>query len=237
MNIIEEIKTLQTQAQNKNTQPQYTQSNIEMLRAQLRFVCDKIEETLIHAINPQKEKEQKEEELLNIPHIEDQYPIGQTINNYKEQSQQSKYKLETVYNITKLEALESGVKTKREKLKEKYAENSTLVLINQNQQRGIKEYEDKYHNKKEVMQLGDKLKTAKEEVKITKEYMKGLDAQIKGQLSQMTVLKEKCQIIKDNIEYKKKQQMKEVQNMIDDTQVNIYHNHLFVRKTLLILLG
>lgn len=220
MNIIEDIKTLQSQAQNKNNPPQNSQSNNEMLKAQLRFVCDKIEEALIQALTPQKEKEQIEEEVHNIPKMEDKYPIAQTINTYKELTQQSKYKLETLYNINKLEALESEVKMKREMLKELNSENSTLVSIKHNQQKGISEFEEKYNNKKEVMELTEQLKTFKEEAKISKDYMKSLDSQIKGQLSQISVLKEKFQIIKDNIEYKKKQQMKEVENIIDDTQVN-----------------
>ena len=56
-------------------------------------------------------------------------------------------KLETIYNISKIEKIESEIKEKKETVKKMKKENTVLSNINVNQVKAINEYQNKFQNK------------------------------------------------------------------------------------------
>lgn len=192
-----------------------TNGSHTMLQSQLKFICDKIEEALTQYRNAQQEKENEGRVQSTILGVEGN-TLKQKINNYKELTQNIKYKLDTIYNISKIEKIESEIKEKKETVKKMKKENTVLSNINVNQVKAINEYQNKYQNKKEYNTYSDKVKRIKDDLKIKKESIKTIDSEIKEQTMKINSLEEQCRIIKDNIEYKKKQQMKEVRECYED---------------------
>lgn len=60
-----------------------------------------------------------------------------------------------------------------------------------NQQESIDDYSSKFTTNKEIMEVRNKLKFAKEENKMKRETCKLLESKIKGQLSKIDVLEKK----------------------------------------------
>ena len=91
-------------------------SQTEVLQSQLRFVCDKIEETITqyHKLKEEREKEHLNE--FSIPSTEGQIPLNKQINQYNEQINNINYQLEMIYNIQRINQLESDLKEKKEKI-------------------------------------------------------------------------------------------------------------------------
>ena len=131
MEIINDINTLQDNISPLKNEPitnpnatiplndtQMTNGSHTMLQSQLKFICDKIEEALTQYRNAQQEKENEGRVQSTILGVEGN-SLKQKINNYKELTQNIKYKLETIYNISKIEKIESEIKEKREGFFEK----------------------------------------------------------------------------------------------------------------------
>lgn len=228
MEIINDINSLQDNISSRKNEPitnpnatiplndtQMTNGSHTMLQSQLKFICDKIEEALTQYRNAQQEKENEGRVQSTIIGLEGT-SLKQKINSYNELTQNIKYKLETVYNINKIEKIESEIKEKKETVKKMKKENAVLNNINVNQAKAINEYQNKFQNKKEYTNYSDKVKRIKEDLKVKKEEMKTIDSEIKEQTTKIKALEEQCRIIKDNIEYKKKQQMKEVRECYED---------------------
>lgn len=79
-----------------------------------------------------------------------------------------------------------------------------LTNIQKNQSKALDQFNQKFDNKQEVKQLSEKLRATKEEHRYSKELMKGTEMKIKNQNAVIIGLNDKCQKIRDNIEYKKK---------------------------------
>lgn len=187
------------------------------IRGQLRLVLEKIGEVITQYRTEQKEKEEQREP---IPNLEGQYPLNQKLNYYRDQSNNIKYKLEHVYNISRIKDIESQIKKKKEIIKQMSNDNNILENINKKQTKGIEEFQNIHQNKKEIDAYTAKIKKIKEELKKGKEDLKSIEVQLKDQSTQISSLEEKCDLIKDNIEYKKKQQMKEVEDFDKTNKVN-----------------
>ena len=197
---------------------QTTQSSTT-LQNQLKFICDKIEEAITQYRQSQHEKDELSHNhrntyfnpaTYNIVGDGSQKSLKQTLEHYKELSEGIKYKLDKVYNIQHIEAIESDIRKKKEQMQMIMKENKTIAQINENQVKAIDEYQNKFQNKKEKTHYTAQIKKLKDDTKNLKDELKQYEMLIKEQTQKISELEERCLNIKENIEYKKKKQMKEV---------------------------
>ena len=186
-------------------------SNLE-IKEQLLFVSNKIDEAIrqYRETKSQEINTKRKEESFNSPNY-----IGK-INTFKSQVESLQKDLEEIYNINKVNQLESEIKKKEKILKDLKGESNVLKVAVKEQNKGINEYLSKFDSTKEQKELSDQIKTAKEENHTHKEIYKGIANKIKTQKNKIEALEKKCKIIKQNIEFQKKKQMKEVQKTFKD---------------------
>jgi chromosome segregation ATPase len=179
------------------------------IKEQLLFVSNKIDEAIkqIHESKTQEIHVKQQEEILN-----DNSPnfIGR-ITSLKSQVESIQKNLEEVYNIDKVNQLESDIKKKEKMLRELKEEKFILNNVVKEQNKGINEYLSKFDSTKEQKELSDLIKKVKEENHNIKEIYKEMTNKMKEQKNKIDALEKRCKIIKQNIEFQKKKQMKEVQ--------------------------
>ena len=187
-------------------------SSTSAIKEQLLFVSNKIDEAIRQYRETKNQEKKQKEELLN-----DNSPnyIGK-INSLKSQIESLQKNLEEVYNINKVNQLESDIKKKEKILKELKGERNILNNVVKEQNKGINEYLSKFDSTKELKELSDKIKNVKEVNHNHKEIYKEISNKIKLQKNKIDALEKKCKIIKQNIEFQKKKQMKEVQKTFKD---------------------
>ena len=194
-------------------------SSSSAIKEQLLLVTNKIDEAIRQyreVKNQEIHAKKQQEELFN-----DNSPnyIGK-MNSLKSQVESLQKNLEEVYNIEKVNQLKSDVKKKEKLLKELKGERNILNNVVKEQNKGINEYLSKFDCTKEQKELSDQIKNVKEENHNYKEIYKELSNKIKLQKNKIDALEKKCQIIKQNIEFQKKKQMKEVQKTFKDEKNN-----------------
>ena len=192
-------------------------SQLNLIKSHLKLICDKIEEGLNNYHKSKEISKDKNDTSFqkSFSNIEIK-PLTKEINNYKQQSENIQYELEHVYNIQKVNELESELQKKKnfcEKLKK---DNLTLRRVIKDQSKGIDEYISKFDNSKEIDEIKEQLKIEKGELKIKKDENKIIENKIKNQNSKIDVLEKKSKLIKENIEYCKKKQMKDKKNQIEE---------------------
>jgi len=188
-------------------------SNAEM-KEKLLFVCNKIDEVL------RQNHEAKNKEISIKPledNISDNSPnfIGK-INSLKSQMTSLQKNLEEIYNIDKVNQLESEVKEKEQIVKTLKNETKLLNHAVKEQNKGINEYITKFDATKDIQDLSEQLKKVKEDNHSYKATFKELSNKIKTQSTYIDKLENKCKKIKQNIEFQKKKQMKEVQKTLQE---------------------
>ena len=188
-------------------------SNAEM-KEKLLFVCNKIDEVL------RQNHESKIKEISIKPpedNFSDNSPnfIGK-INSLKSQMTSLQKNLEEIYNIDKVNQLESEVKEKEQILKTLKNETKLLNHAVKEQNKGINEYITKFDATKDIQDLTELLKKVKEDNHSYKATFKELSNKIKSQSTYIDKLENKCKKIKQNIEFQKKKQMKEVQKTLQE---------------------
>ena len=183
-------------------------SNAE-IKEKLLFVCNKIDEVL------RQNHEAKTKEIpIKIPEetfIQDNNSPNYftKINSLKSQMEQIQKNLEEIYNIDKVNQLESEIKEKEQILKTLKNENKLLNHAVKEQNKGINEYITKFDSTKDIQDLTEQLKKVKEENHSYKTIFKEINNKIKLQSTNIDKLENKCKKIKQNIEFQKKKQMKE----------------------------
>lgn len=187
------------------------------LKNDLVQICQKIEDSfnLITVKSPiiKKEKEEISPQVKN--EVDD---INQIINSYKSKTKDIELQLEAVYKMGRILEIEKELLTKEKEYNQLKNENDTLNSIRMHHVKGLEEYQNKILKRNEVIALTEKIKKIKEEAKIKRNYSRTTEAQIKGQINQIKVLETKINIIKENIEYKKMQQMKEIEKNIKKSE-------------------
>ena len=137
-------------------------SNAE-IKEKLLFVCNKIDEVL------RQNHEAKTKEIpIKIPEetfIQDNNSPNYftKINSLKSQMEQIQKNLEEIYNIDKVNQLESEIKEKEQILKTLKNENKLLNHAVKEQNKGINEYITKFDSTKDIQDLTEQLKKVKEE--------------------------------------------------------------------------
>lgn len=84
------------------------------------------------------------------------------------------------------------------------------------------QYEQKYENKNEVKMITEKLKILKDEFKYSKDLLKSTENKIRAQNQEILITEEKCQKIKENIEFKKRN--KETPSNSTNPRTTLYSN-------------
>ena len=188
-------------------------TNAEM-KEKLLFVCNKIDEVLKqnHEMKTKEIqiKSQEENIIDNSPNY-----IGR-INSLKTQMELLQKNLEEIYNIDKVNQLESEIKEKEQILKTLKNEKKLLNQAVKEQNKGINEYITKFDSTKDIQELTEQLKKVKEENHSYKAIYKEINNKIKTQTTNIDKLENKCKKIKQNIEFQKKKQMKEVQKNLQE---------------------
>ena len=189
-------------------------SSSEEIKSQLLFVANKIDKAIrqYREVKSQEINYKKQEEFFNenSPNY-----IGK-ISSLKSQVESLQKNLEEVYNINKINQLESEIKKKEKILKELKGEKQILNKAVKEQNKGINEYLSKFNSTKEQNELSSQIKIVKEENHEHKEKYKDISNKIKLQKTKIDTLEKKCNIIKQNIEFQKKKQMKEVKKTFKD---------------------
>ena len=188
-------------------------SNAEM-KEKLLFVCNKIDEVLKqnHEIKTKEIPIKPQEE--NISDNSPNFIIK--INTLKSQMELLQKNLEEIYNIDKENQLESEIKEKEQTLKSLKNETKLLNHAVKEQNKGINEYITKFDSTKDIKDLSEQLKNVKEENHSYKTIFKEINNKIKTQTTNIDKLENKCKKIKQNIEFQKKKQMKEVQKNLQE---------------------
>ena len=192
-------------------------SQLNLIKSHLKLICDKIEEGL-NNYHKSKEiiKDRNDTSFQNSFSNIEIKPLTKEINNYKQQSENIQYELEYVYNIQKVNELESELQKKKNFCQRLKKDNLTLKRVVKEQSKGIDEYISKFDNSKEIDEIKEQLKIEKGELKIKKDENKIIENKIKNQNSKIDVLEKKSKLIKENIEYCKKKQMKDKKNQIEE---------------------
>ena len=194
-----------------NTLSTMNYNQLNLIKSHLKLICDKIEQGL-NNYHKSKEisKEKNDKTLHNSLSIIEIKPLTKQINHYKQQTENIENELKEVYNINKVNELESNIKKKKNISKKLKKDNITLRKVVSEQSKGIDEYISKFDNTKEINEIKEKIKKEKEELKIKKDNYKETETNLKNQKIKIDNLDKKIKLIKENIEYCKKKQMKEL---------------------------
>ena len=164
-------------------------TNAEM-KEKLLFVCNKIDEVLKqnHEMKTKEIqiKSQEENIIDNSPNY-----IGR-INSLKTQMELLQKNLEEIYNIDKVNQLESEIKEKEQILKTLKNEKKLLNQAVKEQNKGINEYITKFDSTKDIQELTEQLKKVKEENHSYKAIYKEINNKIKTQTTNIDKLENKC---------------------------------------------
>ena len=188
------------------------------LKNKIQLICEKIEQ-ILEEYKSKKEEEQQEKKLQNNDtnkYNSNTPSLIPKINYLKGEVEITQKNLEKVYNIEEIIKIESEIKKKQILIKNILKEQKTLNEGLKKQNSEIDLYSKKFISSNEQNLLSEKLKQAKEENHINKETHKLLTGKIKGQMSKIDVLEKKCTIIKQNIEFQKKKQKKEVEKSLKE---------------------
>ena len=189
-------------------------SSNDEIKNHLLFISNKIDETIrqYREAKSQELNHKKQEEYYN----ENSPNYISKISSLKSQVESIQKNLEEVYNIDKVNQLESDIKKKEKILKDLKGERDILNNVVKEQNKGINEYLSKFNSAKEQNELSSQIKEVKDENHKHKEIYKDISNKIKAQKNKIDALEKKCNIIKQNIEFQKKKQMKEVKKTLND---------------------
>ena len=213
----------------------------EQLKENLKIICNKIETVLSEF------KDIKENNVVNKTqqiYYNDPNSKINTINKLKQKIDSLQNSLDNLYDINKINKIESEIKKKISCIKKMSEEQSLLCDLIKNQKKDIDDYSSKFKENKEISEMRNKLNFAKEENHLKKESYIVLNAKVKGQMSKIDILEKQMNIIKQNIEYQKNKQKKEVEKSLnfeeDETEENYKNNldnYLITEKMLISEIG
>ena len=213
----------------------------EQLKENLKIICNKIETVLSEF------KDIKENNVVNKTqqiYYNDPNSKINTINKLKQKIDSLQNSLDNLYDINKINKIESEIKKKISCIKKMSEEQSLLCDLIKNQKKDIDDYSSKFKENKEISEMRNKLNFAKEENHLKKESYTVLKAKVKGQMSKIDILEKQMNIIKQNIEYQKNKQKKEVEKSLnfeeDETEENYKNNldnYLITEKMLISEIG
>ena len=213
----------------------------EQLKENLKIICNKIETVLSEF------KDIKENNVVNKTqqiYYNDPNSKINTINKLKQKIDSLQNSLDNLYDINKINKIESEIKKKISCIKKMSEEQSLLCDLIKNQKKDIDDYSSKFKENKEISEMRNKFNFAKEENHLKKESYTVLNAKVKGQMSKIDILEKQINIIKQNKKYQKNKQKKEVEKSLnfeeDETEENYKNNldnYLITEKMLISEIG
>ena len=137
--------------------------------------------------------------------------VYQEIKEYKKKADEIQIELEIALKMNKVLEIESLYAEKEKQYKELEEENKSLNKVRNHQIKGLEEYQNKVLKRQELNNINQKINRLKSEIKKQREEYKMNESRYKGQLSKIDVINKRCQIIRENINYKKKEKLKEIE--------------------------
>ena len=197
-------------------------NEIEDIKEKLKMICNKIEEVLIEY----KEMKEKNNNIRTAKiFYNDSNSKINTINKLKQKTVSLQNSLENIYNISNINKIESEIKKKIKTVNKLKEEQILLSNFLKKQKKDIDNYSSKFTENKEILEIKNKLNLLKEEYRIKKESYTILNAKVKGQMSKLDILEKQINIIKQNIDYQKNKQKKEVEKSINTEEEENYENN------------
>ena len=195
---------------------------IREIKGKLKMICNKIEEVLIEY----KEMKEKNNNIRTAKiFYNDSNSKINTINKLKQKTVSLQNSLENIYNISNINKIESEIKKKIKTVNKLKEEQILLSNFLKKQKKDIDNYSSKFTENKEILEIKNKLNLIKEEYRIKKESYTILNAKVKGQMSKLDILEKQINIIKQNIDYQKNKQKKEVEKSINTEEEENYENN------------
>ena len=196
-------------------------NEIQDIKEKLKMICNKIEEVLIEY----KEMKEKNNNIRTTKiFYNDSNSKINTINKLKQKTVSLQNSLENIYNISNINKIESEIKKKIKTVNKLKEEQILLSNFLKKQKKDIDNYSSKFTENKEILEIKNKLNLLKEEYRIKKESYTILNAKVKGQMSKLDILEKQINIIKQNIDYQKNKQKKEVEKSINTEEENYENN-------------
>ena len=197
-------------------------NEIQDIKEKLKMICNKIEEVLIEY----KEMKEKNNNIRTAKiFYNDSNSKINTINKLKQKTVSLQNSLENIYNISNINKIESEIKKKIKTVNKLKEEQILLSNFLKKQKKDIDNYSSKFTENKEILEIKNKLNLIKEEYRIKKESYTILNAKVKGQMSKLDILEKQINIIKQNIDYQKNKQKKEVEKSINTEEEENYENN------------
>ena len=197
-------------------------NEIQDIKEKLKMICNKIEEVLIEY----KEMKEKNNNIRTAKiFYNDSNSKINTINKLKQKTVSLQNSLENIYNISNINKIESEIKRKIKTVNKLKEEQILLSNFLKKQKKDIDNYSSKFTENKEILEIKNKLNLIKEEYRIKKESYTILNAKVKGQMSKLDILEKQINIIKQNIDYQKNKQKKEVEKSINTEEEENYENN------------
>ena len=197
-------------------------NEIQDIKEKLKMICNKIEEVLIEY----KEMKEKNNNIRTTKiFYNDSNSKINTINKLKQKTVSLQNSLENIYNISNINKIESEIKKKIKTVNKLKEEQILLSNFLKKQKKDIDNYSSKFTENKEILEIKNKINLIKEEYRIKKESYTILNAKVKGQMSKLDILEKQINIIKQNIDYQKNKQKKEVEKSINTEEEENYENN------------
>ena len=197
-------------------------NEIQDIKEKLKMICNKIEEVLIEY----KEMKEKNNNIRTAKiFYNDSNSKINTINKLKQKTVSLQNSLENIYNISNINKIESEIKKKIKTVNKLKEEQILLSNFLKKQKKDIDNYSSKFTENKEILEIKNKLNLIKEEYRIKKESYTILNAKVKGQMSKLDILEKQINIIKQNIDYQKNKQKKEVEKSVNTEEEDNYENN------------
>ena len=134
------------------------------------------------------------------------------IKNYKEKIKNAQEEINIVMSLNNIDLLDNEIDKKEKMCESLKFENSFLNKINKKQIKNIYVLDSKKKKREDIIQLNNKIINLKEEIKLKKDYLKLNSNRISNQNSLIKKLEKKCNVVKENIEYKKNKKINELNN-------------------------
>ena len=194
---------------NENTTNSLNNSQINLMKNHLKLICEKTEEGIknYHKFKDEKEKNENNTYQNFFPSL-DIKPLTKEITSYKEQSENIQYQLENIYNISKINELESLIKKKKGICQKLKNENKTLNNLIKDQSKGMGEFLLRFDNTNEIEEISKKIKNERDEMRMNKEMSRAIESKIKCQNNKKANIEKQINLIKESIEYYKKKEQK-----------------------------
>ena len=193
---------------------------IKKITKTFKLTCIEIENSLnsIYYSKRKKLKEKKENEVTNNK----ENNIQKIINKYKNMSKEARKELDIAMKINNINEIESSLIYKEKIYDNLKSENISLMKVKDSNLEIINKYNNEVNEREELINLNHKISIIKEEIKIKKEFLKVHQVKIKNQKKLIEKIEKKCKLINENIGYKKKQEIQNLENdkKKDDEELN-----------------